>query len=239
MTSIDDVKVLKEYLIADRDRYAKDMGLTAVAAEWGAGFITNLIVAMEQLVLNCDTSIDMDKVVMENSPLKLLRLVAHSLNYGIKADVYLFKTVEDLWKRIRKSYFDEFPPNFNNMSSLGKCGTPWVITDSNAYACRFRIDIPLAIEICNILLELNSALEKGSTSEFRKHYTKLANLDFHEYDMTLIQRVCLVEDLYARVRFMLLKSCVTLDKTEYDQRAQLLIFYQQHRKLENAAKRCA
>ncbi|EFX61774.1 hypothetical protein DAPPUDRAFT_338190 [Daphnia pulex] len=237
--SADDIKVLKEYVIADVDRYAKDMGLTTKGAEWAAAMTKNVIRQIENVILNCDTRVDMEGVIIGSTPLQMLRIVAKHNKDHIKADVYLFKTAEDVWKRIRKAYFDEFPPNFNNMPGLSKCGTPWIITDSNAYACRFRIDIPQAIEICNSLLECNAALEASNKVEFRKQYEKLADMDFREYDMTLIQRVELAEDLYARIRVMMLKSCVTLDKTEYDQRALMLMFYQQRRKIENAAKRCA
>lgn len=241
-----DVKVLKHLLIKDTARYARDMNVSEHSGMYASDVVWKCILQIQNSIGNCST-----QNMKPLSPfLFLFRFgadIAHTEGVGL-TDVVLVRVVEDMYRRVRMGLYNEPAPDFNDIFSLGGGTVPWAINDTNAYACKFGIDVSTATTLCNWLIEIYKSV-KATPSTFVNANLPANNmivtdnvlLAFQSFSaMPSIHITRLLEDVYTRFRFIVLQSCSinATPSSDLDYQAQIMMFYNEQRKIADMASQC-
>lgn len=239
-TTIDRVLILKHLLIKDTARYARNMAINRGAAEYLSQLVTECIFDIQENMANCQTL-----TINPLNPFLFLFKVGFGLLHldNSLTDAYLIRAVEDVYRRVRLALYNDEPVDFNDPPGLSNHALPWAIVDIDAYACKWRIDVSTATEICNWLVEVYEAAKgKGATSTpFNPPQHPILNTDLPDVfqnftTMSSIELTKLAEDIYARFRYINLQHCSLgiNSSSNLDFEAQLQMFYKEQKRLQNA-----
>lgn len=240
---MNEVKVLKHLLIKDTARYARDMNVSEVSGSYASLVVQTCILQIQSGIGNCSTH-NMQPL----SPfLFLFRFGADiAVTETDMTDVVLVRIVEDIYRRVRMALYNEPAPDFNDIFSLGGGTVPWAINDTNAYACKFGIDVSTATSLCNWLIEIYKSVKGNSFGADDLPANPMIVTDntltaFQSFSaMPAIHITRLLEDIYTRFRFIVLQSCSinANPSSELDYQAQMMMFYNEQRKIADMASQC-
>lgn len=240
LRNVDEIRVLRHLLIIDRIRYARDMNITQEQAVFLAIVTTQLIGQIQDNIANCRTL----ALRPPNPFLFLFRFGSSLLLGGMRIDAYIIRCIEDVYRRIRMATYNEAAPDFNDISIIGRSAIPWAIADINAYACKWGIDVSTATDICNWLItvyELTKTPAAGVIEPFPIATGADLAAAFTAFGaMPALQMTKIAEDVYMRFRFIVLQTCslTTRQGSDLDQQAQLMMFYEEQRKIHSLASQC-
>lgn len=236
-----DIYILKHFLIRDESRYARDMNLLDVTATYCAQAITQMVFDIQENMANCKTN-----VIRPLNPFEFLfhfgGIIRHA-EAGI-TDAYLVRVTEDMYRRMKMALYNEPAPDFNDTTRLGNSSVPWAIADINLYACKWGIDINTATDICNWLIGVYEAA-KVTAGVVPMEFFPFAHADLADAlrdfgGMSALRMSQLAEDVYARFRYIVLQSCAltTNPTNQLDCQAQLLMFYEEQKKMHLMSTQC-
>lgn len=239
--TFDDIQVLKHILIKDIARYARDMSVSIAVASYCSQVVTQLVYDIQQNMANCQTN----KLAPLN-PFTFLFRFGFLISREVTVDAYIVRVTEDLYRRIKMALYNDAAPDFNDISLLGRSSVPWAVVDINVYACKWGIDIVMATEICNWLIEVYEivkATNNANDPQIPRFLLATGRVNEALKDfggMSALNMTRLAEDVYMRFRYIILQSCglSTGTMTNLDYQAQLLMFYDEQRKVHNLSNQC-
>lgn len=240
--TIDDIHVLKHILIKDTGRYARDMSISKGAAQYCSSLVTHMVYDIQENMANCQTN-----MLVPLNPFTFLFRFGYRISQEVNVDAYLVRVTEDLFRRIKMALYNEPSPDFNDISLLGRSSVPWAIVDINQYACKWGIDIVMATDICNWLIGVYESVKLITPTvaptpvqlfELATGSLSVALKDFG--GMSALNMTRLAEDVYMRFRYIVLQRCglTTNSMNNLDYQAQLLMFYDEQRKVHNLSNQC-